>query len=45
MISLCDKDKNKILVEFKEAQRAISPGQAIVFYDGENVVGGGIIFE
>ena len=45
VISLYDKDKNKILVEFKEAQRAISPGQAIVFYDGENVVGGGIIFE
>ena len=45
VINLYDKDKNKILVEFKEAQRAISPGQAIVFYDGENVVGGGIIFE
>ena len=30
-------------VVFDEAQRAIAPGQAIVFYDGEDVVGGGWI--
>ncbi|MEA3369199.1 MAG: tRNA 2-thiouridine(34) synthase MnmA [Candidatus Ratteibacteria bacterium] len=34
---------NRILVKFKEAQRAITPGQAVVFYDGDMVLGGGII--
>ncbi len=32
---------DQILVTFDEAQRAITPGQAAVFYDGDVVVGGG----
>lgn len=28
---------------FEEPQRAATPGQALVFYDGENVIGGGTI--
>lgn len=32
-----------VLVRFKEPQRAVTPGQASVFYDGDVVVGGGII--
>jgi tRNA-specific 2-thiouridylase len=30
-------------VEFDEPQVAIAPGQAVVFYDGQVVVGGGWI--
>lgn len=30
-------------VEFDEPQRAVTPGQSVVLYDGETVVGGGII--
>ena len=32
-----------LVCEFDEPQRAITPGQALVMYDGEYVVGGGII--
>lgn len=35
--------KNKYQVKFTEPQRAITPGQSVVFYRGEQILGGGII--
>jgi tRNA-specific 2-thiouridylase len=34
-----------VRVDFEEPQRAITPGQAAVFYDGDTVVGGGTIVQ
>lgn len=36
-------DNGKIRVDFQEPQRSVTPGQAAVFYDGDLVLGGGII--
>jgi len=36
-------DRNRVEVVFDEPQRAITPGQAVVFYDGDTVVGGAVI--
>ncbi len=36
-------DENTIRVRFDTPQRAITPGQSVVFYDGETCLGGAII--
>ena len=35
--------ENGVRVEFDEPVRAVTPGQAVVFYDGDYVLGGGTI--
>ena len=38
-------ENDRIQAVFKEAQEAVTPGQSVVFYDGDVVLGGGIIDE
>lgn len=40
---LSPNSNGTVQVEFNEAVRAVTPGQAIVFYEGDMVIGGGTI--
>lgn len=42
-VSVYLTDDNKCKVMFKKPQKAVTPGQAVVFYDGEECLGGGMI--
>jgi tRNA-specific 2-thiouridylase len=37
---ICDR---RLMLEFDQPQRAVTPGQSVVLYDGEQCLGGGII--
>lgn len=37
------REGNTVEVVFAEPQKAVTPGQAVVFYDGEVCLGGGTI--
>jgi len=36
-------DEDRMRLTFQQAQRAVTPGQSVVLYDGETCLGGGII--
>lgn len=36
-------DDDQLVLEFETAQRAVTPGQSVVLYDGQQCLGGGII--
>ena len=38
-------DKDTVRVEFAEPQKSVTPGQSVVLYDGDVVLGGAIIDE
>lgn len=44
-VSVIPLADNKVRVVFDQRERAITPGQAVVFYDGEVCLGGGTIDE
>jgi tRNA-specific 2-thiouridylase len=41
--ALTRRPDGRVVVRFETPQRAAAPGQAVVFYDGDRVLGGGII--
>jgi len=36
-------EEGRVRVIFEEVRRAVTPGQSVVFYEGDDVIGGAII--
>jgi tRNA-specific 2-thiouridylase len=36
-------DDERLVLRFEEPQRAVTAGQSVVLYEGENCLGGGVI--
>ena len=45
MATIQQIDDERVRVRFDEKRRAITPGQSVVFYEGDDIVGGAIIDE
>ncbi|MER3524068.1 MAG: tRNA 2-thiouridine(34) synthase MnmA [Ignavibacteria bacterium] len=43
MATIVDVGEGRVRVVFDERRRAITPGQSVVFYEGDDIVGGGVI--
>ena len=42
-LSLLYREGNQVRVQFYNPVKSIAPGQSAVFYEGDDVIGGGII--
>jgi tRNA-specific 2-thiouridylase len=43
LVTVEEIDENRIQLKFQAAQRAVTPGQSVVLYDGDVCLGGGLI--